>query len=135
MKHLLTLAAAGLIVLVSTQSAQAQQPASQSAPTAHRYVFAYTIRIANEGTTTAQLRSRHWIITHGNGKVEEVRGPGVVGQQPVLKPGEHFEYTSGCVLETPRGSMRGTYQMHTPDGKVFDAEVASFQLAMPHSLN
>jgi len=108
---------------------------SQSAPTAHRYVFAYTIRIANEGTTTAQLRSRHWIITHGSGKVEEVRGPGVVGQQPVLKPGEHFEYTSGCVLETPRGSMRGTYQMHTPDGKVFDAEVASFQLSMPHSLN
>jgi len=108
---------------------------SQSAPTAHRYVFAYTIRIANEGATTAQLRSRHWIITHGNGKEEEVRGPGVVGQQPVLKPGEHFEYTSGCVLETPRGSMRGTYQMQTPEGKVFDAEVASFQLAMPHSLN
>lgn len=108
---------------------------SQSVPTAHRYVFAYTIRIANEGSTTAQLRSRHWIITHGNGKVEEVRGPGVVGQQPVLKPGEHFEYTSGCVLETPRGTMRGTYQMHTPDGRVFDAEVASFQLAMPHSLN
>jgi ApaG protein len=108
---------------------------SQSAPTSHRYVFAYTIRIANEGAATAQLKSRHWIITHGNGKVEEVRGPGVVGQQPVLKPGEHFEYTSGCVLETPRGTMRGTYQMHTPDGRAFDAEIASFQLAMPHSLN
>jgi ApaG protein len=108
---------------------------SQSSPTAHRYVFAYTIRIANEGAGTAQLKSRHWIITHGNGKVEEVRGPGVVGQQPVLKPGEHFEYTSGCVLETPRGAMRGTYQMHTPEGKVFDAEIATFQLAMPHSLN
>jgi ApaG protein len=108
---------------------------SQSAPTAHRYVFAYTIRIANEGAATAQLKSRHWVITHGNGKVEEVRGPGVVGQQPVLKPGEHFEYTSGCVLETPRGTMRGTYQMYTPDGRVFDAEIASFQLAMPHSLN
>jgi ApaG protein len=108
---------------------------SQSAPTAHRYVFAYTIRIANEGTQTAQLRSRHWIITHGNGKVEEVRGPGVVGQQPVLKPGEHFEYTSGCVLDTPRGSMHGTYQMHTPDGKSFDANIETFQLAMPHSLN
>lgn len=108
---------------------------SQSAPTAHRYVFAYTIRIANEGTQTVQLKSRHWIITHGTGKVEEVRGPGVVGQQPVLRPGEHFEYTSGCVLETPRGSMRGTYQMHGADGRAFDADVAQFPLAMPHSLN
>ncbi len=108
---------------------------SQSSPIAHRYVFAYTIRIANEGTQTAQLKSRHWIITHGTGKVEEVRGPGVVGQQPTLKPGEHFEYTSGCVLETPRGTMRGTYQMQRPDGSMFDAEIATFQLAMPHSLN
>jgi ApaG protein len=108
---------------------------SQSAPTGHRYVFAYTIRIANEGTQTVQLKNRHWVITHGTGKVEEVRGPGVVGQQPVLKPGEHFEYTSGCVLETPRGSMHGTYEMHGTDGNVFDAEIAPFQLAMPHSLN
>jgi ApaG protein len=108
---------------------------SQSAPVGHRYVFAYTIRIANEGTQTVQLRNRHWIITHGTGKVEEVRGPGVVGQQPVLKPGEHFEYTSGCVLETPRGTMHGTYEMHTTGGEVFDAEVAQFQLAMPYSLN
>lgn len=108
---------------------------SQSAPTQHRYVFAYTIRIANEGAQTAQLKSRHWIITHGTGKIEEVRGPGVVGQQPVLKPGEHFEYTSGCVLETPRGTMRGTYQMVATDGASFDAEIATFQLAMPHSLN
>ncbi len=108
---------------------------TQSSPTEHRYVFAYTVRIANEGTEPAQLRTRHWIITHGSGKVEEVRGPGVVGQQPSLKPGEHFEYTSGCVLETPRGTMRGTYQMHRPDGRVFDAEIAPFTLAMPHSLN
>jgi ApaG protein len=108
---------------------------SQSAPTAHRYVFAYTIRIANEGTQTVQLKNRHWIITHGTGKVEEVRGPGVVGQQPVLRAGEHFEYTSGCVLETPRGSMRGTYQMQAADGRIFDAEIAPFALAMPHSLN
>jgi ApaG protein len=108
---------------------------SQSAPTGHRYVFAYTIRIANEGTQTVQLKNRHWVITHGTGKVEEVRGPGVVGQQPVLKPGEHFEYTSGCVLETPRGSMHGTYEMHGNDGNVFDAEIAPFQLSMPHSLN
>jgi ApaG protein len=108
---------------------------SQSSPAAHRYVFAYTIRIANEGSMTAQLRSRHWVITHGSGKVEEVRGPGVVGQQPVLQPGETFEYTSGCVLETPRGSMHGSYQMHTPQGEAFDADIAAFQLAMPHSLN
>ena len=108
---------------------------SQSAPAAHRYVFAYTIKIANEGSQTAQLRSRHWVITHGSGKVEEVRGPGVVGQQPVLKPGDHFEYTSGCVLDTPRGAMRGSYQMQAADGASFDAAVAQFELSMPHSLN
>ncbi len=107
---------------------------SQSAPTQHRYVFAYTIRIANEGARTVQLKTRHWVITHGTGKVEEVRGPGVVGQQPVLEPGEHFEYTSGCVLETPRGTMHGSYQMAS-GGAMFDAEIATFQLAMPHSLN
>jgi ApaG protein len=108
---------------------------SQSSPAAHRYVFAYTIRIANEGTEAAKLESRHWVITHASGRVEEVRGPGVVGHQPALKPGEHFEYTSGCVLETPRGSMRGTYQMVRPDGRAFDADIAQFELAMPHSLN
>ncbi|HVY48048.1 MAG TPA: Co2+/Mg2+ efflux protein ApaG [Minicystis sp.] len=120
----------GIRVTVSTQYV-----AAQSQPTAHRYVFAYTVRIANEGTEPAQLRTRHWVITHGSGKVEEVRGPGVVGQKPHLGPGEHFEYTSGCVLETPRGTMHGTYQMHTADGSVFDAEIAPFELAMPHSLN
>ena len=109
--------------------------AEQSSPKAHRYVFAYTIRIANEGTDVAQLRSRHWVITDGNGKVEEVRGPGVVGQQPTLKPGEQFEYTSGCVLATPRGEMHGTYQMHRTDGSKFDATIAPFALALPHSLN
>ena len=120
----------GIKISVSTQYVPAQ-----SVPHAKRYVFAYTIRIDNEGDLTAQLKRRHWVITDGKGKVEEVRGPGVVGQQPVLKPGEHFEYTSGCVLETPRGSMRGSYQMHTPDGQAFDADIATFQLAMPHSLN
>src|SRR6478735_8810302 len=129
-RHVSTAITNGIRVTVSTVYVP-----SQSAPTAHRYVFAYTIRIANEGTTTAQLKSRHWIITHGNGKEEEVRGPGVVGQQPVLKPGEHFEYTSGCVLETPRGAMRGTYQMHSPDGRRFDAVIAPFALALPYSLN
>ncbi len=107
----------------------------QSSPSARRYVFAYSVRIANEGTATAQLKSRHWVITDGNGKVEEVRGPGVVGQQPTLRPGEHFEYTSGCVLETPRGTMEGTYQMHCPDGRKFDATIAPFALALPYSLN
>jgi ApaG protein len=107
----------------------------QSAPKAHRYVFAYTVRIANEGTETAQLRSRHWVITDGNGKVEQVRGPGVVGEQPTLKPGEHFEYTSGCVLETPRGQMHGTYQMVRSDGSEFDATIAPFALLLPYSLN
>jgi ApaG protein len=85
---------------------------AQSSPTAHRYVFAYTIRIANEGGATAQLKSRHWIITDGHGHVEEVRGPGVVGDQPVLRPGESYEYTSGCVLETPRGSHHRTGAHH-----------------------
>jgi ApaG protein len=107
----------------------------QSSPRAQRYVFAYTVRIVNEGATSAQLRSRHWVITDGNGKVEEVRGPGVVGQQPYLKPGDQFEYTSGCVLQTARGEMRGTYQMHRPDGSVFDAAIAPFALALPYSLN
>ena len=120
----------GIKVTVSTAYV-----AAQSSPAAHRYVFAYTVRIANEGGETAQLKSHHWIITDGNGKVEEVRGPGVVGQQPVLRPGEHFEYTSGCVLETARGSMSGTYQMHCPDGRSFDAVIAPFALALPYSLN
>ena len=108
---------------------------AQSAPKARRYVFAYTVRIANEGTESAQLKSRHWIITDGNGKVEEVRGPGVVGEQPMLKPGDNFEYTSGCVLETPRGSMEGTYQMVRADGSEFDATIAPFALMLPYSLN
>jgi ApaG protein len=109
--------------------------ADQSVPAAKRYVFSYTVRISNEGDEPAQLRTRHWIITDGSGKVDEVRGPGVVGRQPMLKPGEHFDYTSGAVLETPRGEMRGTYQMYRPDGRMFDAVIAPFLLALPHSLN
>jgi ApaG protein len=109
--------------------------AEQSAPRSHRYVFAYTVHISNHGHRPAQLRSRHWIITDGDGKVEEVKGPGVVGHQPSLQPGEHFEYTSGCVLRTPRGEMRGTYQMHRPDGSTFEATIAPFALTLPHSLN
>jgi ApaG protein len=109
--------------------------AEQSLPMARRYVFAYTVRIANEGGEPAQLRTRHWIITDSEGKVEEVRGPGVVGQEPLLRPGEQFEYTSGCVLQTPRGEMRGSYQMQRPNGRMFDAVIAPFLLALPHSLN
>lgn len=107
----------------------------QSSPRMHRYVFAYTVKIANEGERPAQLKSRHWVITDGDGRVEEVRGPGVVGQQPLLQPGDQFEYTSGCVLTTPRGEMRGTYQMHRPDGSTFDATIAPFDLTLPYSLN
>ena len=107
----------------------------QSSPRMHRYVFAYTVKIANDGEKPAQLRSRHWIITDGDGRIEEVKGPGVVGQQPLLNPGDQFEYTSGCVLTTPRGEMRGTYQMHRPDGSMFDAAIAPFALTLPYSLN
>jgi ApaG protein len=116
-------------------SVKSEYLADQSVPASKRYVFAYTVRIENEGSEPAQLRTRHWIITDGAGKVEEVRGPGVVGQTPYLRPGERFEYTSGCVLQTPRGDMRGTYQMHRPDGREFDAIIARFVLALPHSLN
>ncbi|HEY6463191.1 MAG TPA: Co2+/Mg2+ efflux protein ApaG, partial [Polyangiaceae bacterium] len=107
-------------------SVRAQYVADQSVPRAKRYVFAYTVRIENEGPEPAQLRTRHWIITDGAGKVEEVKGPGVVGQTPYLRPGEHFEYTSGCVLQTTRGEMRGSYQMYRPDGRMFDATIAPF---------
>jgi ApaG protein len=116
-------------------SVQAQYVPEQSSPRSRRYVFAYTVRIANEGDEPAQLRSRHWVITDGDGKVEEVRGPGVVGQQPLLRPGEQFEYTSGCVLTTARGEMHGTYQMFRPDGSAFDAVIAPFALGLPYSLN
>jgi ApaG protein len=116
-------------------SVRAQYVADQSVPLAKRYVFAYTVRIENEGPEPAQLRTRHWIITDGAGKVEEVKGPGVVGQTPYLRPGEHFEYTSGCVLQTTRGEMRGSYQMYRPDGRMFDATIAPFVLVLPHSLN
>jgi len=107
----------------------------ESTPSIQRYVFIYTVRIANEGTEVVQLRTRHWVITHGDGAVEEVRGPGVVGEEPRLPPGHGFQYTSGCVLRTPRGTMHGSYQMETEGGAMFDAEIASFALEMPYSLN
>jgi ApaG protein len=107
----------------------------RSAPSARRYLFSYRIRIGNEGTRPAQLVSRHWIITDGHGEREEVAGEGVVGQQPRLEPGQSFEYTSYCVLETTHGSMHGTYQLVRDDGSRFDAEIPQFTLAMPGSLN
>lgn len=108
---------------------------AQSRPAARRFVFAYTITITNEGDKAVQLRSRHWVITSGNGQVEQVRGPGVVGEQPVLGPGESFRYTSGAALKTERGSMRGSYLMVTPDGSEFEAQIAAFALERPYSLN
>ncbi|HEU5073539.1 MAG TPA: Co2+/Mg2+ efflux protein ApaG [Polyangiaceae bacterium] len=93
-----------------------------------KWFFLYTIRITNEGHRTVQLLNRHWIITDANGEVEEVRGPGVVGQQPVLKQGESFEYTSGCPLETAFGSMQGSYEMQVDSGETFNANVAGFAL-------
>jgi len=99
------------------------------------YLFEYHVRITNVGLETAQLISREWIITNADGDVERVKGPGVVGEQPVLQPGGSFEYTSFCPLKTAVGSMQGTYQMMTADGKTFDAVIAPFTLAVPHALN
>jgi ApaG protein len=107
----------------------------RSSPPESEFFFAYRVRISNEGTETVQLISRHWIITDSVGRVEEVKGPGVVGEQPVLGPGETFEYTSFCPLKTPIGSMHGTYQMVTANGDRFDAEIAPFSLAVPTALN
>lgn len=107
----------------------------QSIPEDDRYVFAYTIGIHNLGEVAAQLVSRHWVITDANGKVQEVRGEGVVGEQPWLQPGERFEYTSGTVLETPLGTMRGSYQMVADDGTRFDAMVDPFTLSIPRTLH
>lgn len=107
----------------------------QSQPDADRYVFAYTITISNDGEEPATLRSRHWIITDANGKVQEVSGDGVVGEQPHLNPGENFRYSSGAVLETPVGAMQGMYRMETDSGDRFDAPIAPFTLAVPGLLH
>lgn len=107
----------------------------QSVPHAGRYLFGYHIRICNEGHAPARLLSRHWIITDARGHVEEVRGPGVVGQHPRLEPGECFEYTSACPLETPCGQMRGSYLMACDDGRQFEVPIAPFILATTDLLN
>ncbi|MFA7241098.1 MAG: Co2+/Mg2+ efflux protein ApaG [Sulfuricellaceae bacterium] len=100
-----------------------------------RYVFAYAITITNAGNIAAQLISRHWIVTDANQQVQEVRGLGVVGEQPLLQPGESFEYTSGCVINTPVGAMQGSYQMVADDGVKFDAPIEKFILNMPRVLH
>lgn len=107
----------------------------QSEPERDRYVFAYTIHIRNAGRVAAQLRSRHWLITDANGKVREVEGDGVVGQQPWLRPGEDFVYTSGAVLETDLGTMEGSYRVVADDGTHFNAPVPSFTLTVPRTLH
>lgn len=113
----------------------AEYVAEQSEPDDDRYVFAYHITVTNTGTLPAQLISRHWIITDGNGKQQEVRGMGVIGEQPVLAPGEQFRYTSGTSIPTPVGTMQGSYQMVAEDGYRFDAEIPPFMLAMPRVLH
>jgi ApaG protein len=107
----------------------------QSLPAAHRFAFAYSVRIVNEGRQTVQLLNRHWIITDFTGKVQDVRGVGVVGEQPILRQGESFEYKSGAVLTTARGNMRGSYEMRDLRGHSFDVAVAPFLLALPYSLH
>jgi ApaG protein len=119
-------------IRVSVESRYEQE---RSSPEDGQWFFSYHVRIANEGAGVAQLLSRHWIITDGDGKEQEVRGPGVVGEQPVLEPGDAFEYTSGCPLQTPVGSMRGTYRMVAPGGEAFDALIAPFGLGEPRFVN
>ena len=104
----------------------------QSSPAENHYVWAYHVRIENTGTERVQLRTRHWRITDALGRIQEVRGPGVVGEQPILAPGESFEYTSGTPLPTPSGIMVGTYQMEGPDGGMFDVRIPAFSLDSPH---
>lgn len=109
--------------------------ADQSSPDDDHYFFAYTVTIRNTGAVTGKLISRHWIITDGDGQVHEVRGDGVVGEQPVLEPGQSFKYTSGCPLSTPVGSMKGSYQCVAADGTKFEAAIPEFVLSMPRTLH
>jgi ApaG protein len=107
----------------------------QSVPSENRYVFAYTITLHNTGRMPARLLTRHWVITDANGKVEEVRGEGVVGEQPWMRPGDDFEYTSGAVLETAVGTMQGSYEMVADDGTRFEAPIPAFTLSIPRTLH
>ena len=116
-------------------SVESTNVAEHSEPEEDRFVFAYTITLVNRGSVSAQLLSRHWVITDADSQVEEVRGDGVVGEQPVLKPGEGFRYTSGAVIETPVGTMQGSYQMVAADGQQFDAAIPEFVLSAPRTLH
>ena len=120
----------GILIRVETELDD-----GRSMPEQGKWFYLYTVSISNESEETVQLMSRHWVITDGDGQLEEVRGPGVVGYQPTLEPGQSFEYTSGCPLPTPFGSMHGTYQMVTADGETFDAEIAPFELSQPYLVN
>lgn len=114
---------------------EARYSPEHSDPRRSEWFFLYTITLTNEGADTCQLLTRHWVIENATGKVEEVHGPGVVGEQPVLEPGDSFEYTSGCPLDTPFGTMEGTYQMIREDGSTFDAEIARFTLREPTAVH
>ena len=114
---------------------ESQYAPEHSQPFENHWFFYYTVRITNEGEETVQVLSRHWVITDAAGRTEEVRGPGVVGEQPVLAPGESFQYTSGCPLKTSAGVMRGTYQMVTADDGHFDVEIAPFALHEPYTVH
>ena len=118
-----------------TVTVKTQYLPEQSAPDQGRHVFSYTIRVVNTGTAGAQLISRHWVITDANNKVEEVRGLGAVGHQPLLQPGEQFEYTSGTMLATPQGSMHGEYFCVAEDGHQFEAPIPEFVLSLPRTLH
>ena len=116
-------------------SVEAAYLPEQSEPADERYVFSYTITLINRGAMTAQLKSRHWIIIDADNKVEEVKGDGVVGEQPIMKPGEGFRYTSGAVIQTPVGTMQGSYQMVAEDGCAFDADIPRFVLSIPRVIH
>lgn len=116
-------------------SVSAEYAPARSSPSDNQWFFVYTITIANEGEETVQLLTRHWIITDATGRVEQVRGPGVIGQQPTLAPGASFTYTSGCPLPTPFGMMQGSYQMTTPAGETFDVTIAPFTLSEPYTVH
>lgn len=119
-----------ILVEVSTEYLEEQSILEES-----RYVFAYHIRITNQGDDAATLRNRHWYIADGNAEVQEVKGAGVVGEQPTIEPGETYEYSSGCVLKTEVGSMRGFYEMEADDGTLFNATIPVFTLSLPNVLN
>lgn len=114
---------------------ESEYAAERSQPSQNQWFFLYTITIANDGPETVQLLTRHWIVTDATGRIEEYSGPGVVGKQPILKPGDSFTYTSGCPLNTPFGVMQGTYQMVTDSGEHFDATIAPFTLSEPYTVH